>query len=122
MDSDSTHAPELLYHVKRTIVDFAIDQSGSTQITDILSTFTDLTAAKAAAHTALQQERYMENDFQHYDENDGTEKWKHGVAVMVLARAPAGQAFKVSLDTTLNNFPFNVDSSSKVIDHLEYGI
>jgi hypothetical protein len=41
---------------------------------------------------------------------------------MVLARAPAGQAFKVSLDTTLNNFPFNVDSSSKVIDHLEYGI
>lgn len=64
----------------------------------------------------------MKNDFEQYDENDGTEKWKHGDAVMVLARAPAGQVFKVSLDTTLNKFPFNVDFPSKVIVHLEYGI
>ena len=120
-DSNSQHTPELLYHVKRTIIDFAADPSGSTQTTDILSTFTDLTTAKAAAHTALLQEGYVKDDFTQYEENDGTERWKYEDAMMVLARAPAGQEFKVSLDTTLNKFPFKVDSSSKVTDHLQYG-
>lgn len=120
-DSKSDYVPELIYHVKRSIIDFAVDPSGSTQTTDILSTFTDLTAAKAAAHTALLQEGYLKKDFAKYEENNGTEKWKHEDATMVIARAPAGQEFKVSLDTTLNKFPFRVDHSSKVIDHLEYG-
>lgn len=44
---------ELLYHVKRTIISFDEDASGATRTVDILGTFTDLTAAKAAANAGL---------------------------------------------------------------------
>lgn len=44
---------EFLYHVKRTITNYADDKSGATRIVDILGTFTDLAAAKAAANAGL---------------------------------------------------------------------
>lgn len=61
-------ASEFLYHVKRTIIDFAEDKSGATQITDILGTFTELTAAKSAARSGLASEGYVKDDFETYEE------------------------------------------------------
>lgn len=43
----------LLYHVIRTIIRFDEDSSGATRDVDILGTFTDLAAAKAAANVGL---------------------------------------------------------------------
>lgn len=114
-------APELLYHVKRTIIDLAQDKSGATQITDVLSTFTDLAAAKAAARSALLSSGYLRDDFEQYHENDGNKEWKHGDGVMVFAKAPAGQEFKVGVDTTHNDFHFKGNSSHEVEDHPHYG-
>lgn len=121
-DLDNKKAPEVLYHIKRTIIDYAVDRSGSIQTTDVLSTLTDLDAAKAAARAAILQEGYAKDDFAEYEENDGTDKWKYDEeAMIVVAKAPTGQEFKVSLDTTLNKFPFKMDSHFKVTDHLQYG-
>jgi len=113
-------ALELLYHVKRTIIDFAQDQSGATQTTDIFGTFTDLAAAKAAARSALPSEGYLKDDFVKYEENDGTKEWKHGDGVIVFAKAPAGQEFEVRLDTTPNTLHFKSNASSEVEGHLHY--
>ena len=44
---------DLLYHVKRTIIRYDEDPSGATRDVDILGTFTDLAAAKAAANAGL---------------------------------------------------------------------
>jgi len=119
-DVTKQDAPELLYHVKRTVVDFAHDKSGATQITDILNTFTDLAAAKAAARSALASEGYVKDDFETYEENDGTTEWKHGDGVVVIAKAPAGQEFEVCLDTKPNFFKFKGNASGEVESHLQY--
>ena len=124
MTTDMTQqkdASELLYHVKRTIVDFAHDKSGATQTTDILNTFTDLAAAKAAARSALASEGYVKDDFEKYEERDGTTEWKHGDGEIVFAKAPAGQEFEVCLDTTPNIFKFKGNASGEVESHLQYG-
>lgn len=113
---------ELLYHVKRTIIDFAHDRSGATQTTDILGTFTDLATAKAAARSVLATEGYLKDDFEMYEENDGTKEWKHGDGAIVFAKAPAGQEFIVRLDTTPNPLNFKSNASSEVEGHLHYGM
>jgi hypothetical protein len=111
---------ELLYHVKRTFIDFAHDPSGVSQTTDILNTFTNLDAAKAAASMALFRQGYSKDDFLKYEENDGTDKWKYGDRVMVVAQAPAGEEFDICLDTTPNIFFFTANAFSEVKDHLFY--
>lgn len=124
MGTDATNqggSAELLYHVKRTIIDFAHDKSGATQTTDILGTFTDLAAAKAAARSALATEGYLKDDFEKYEENDGTKDWKHGDGAIAFAKAPAGQEFVVRLDTTPNTPKFKNNASSEVEGHLHYG-
>jgi hypothetical protein len=119
--ANQNDSPELLYHVKRTIIDFAQDKSGATQTTDIFGTFTDLAAAKAAARSALPSEGYLKGDFVEYEENDGTKDWKRGDGVIVFAKAEAGQEFVVCLDTTPNTLHFKGNASSEVEGHLHYG-
>lgn len=113
--------PEFLYHVKRTIIDYAQDKSGATRITDILGTFTDLAAAKLAARSALASESYLRDDFEEYEENNGTEDWKHGDGVIVFAKVPAGQVFEVSLVTNPNLLRFHGNASGEVEGPLHYG-
>jgi hypothetical protein len=112
---------DYLYHVKRTIIDFAADKSGATQITDILSTFTDLPAAKQAARSALASEGYVKDDFETYEENDGRGNWTHGDGVLVFAKAPAGQIFEVVVDTKLNTLQFKGNADGEVEGRLHYG-
>jgi len=113
-------APELLYHVKRTIIDYALDESGASQTTDILNTFTDLVAAKSASYSALFSEGYIKDDFVIYEENDGVKAWSHGEGVIVFAKAPSGHEFQVRLDTTPNNLKFKGNGSGEVEGHLYY--
>ncbi|KAF4634891.1 hypothetical protein G7Y89_g3205 [Cudoniella acicularis] len=112
--------PEFLYHVKRTITDYHADKSGATRTTDILNTFTDLKAAKAAAHSALASEGYLKDDFEIYEDNAGEEEWKHGDGVVVFAKAPAGQEFEVRLDTKPNTPKLKGNASGEVEGVLHY--
>jgi hypothetical protein len=111
---------ELLYHVKRTIIDYLDDKSGATRTTDILGTFTDLATAKAAARSALSSEGYTKDDFEVYEENDGTKEWTYGDGVRVYAKAPAGQEFEVRLDTKPNTLHFKGNADNKVEGSLHY--
>jgi len=120
MASDSTTTSDLLYHIKRTITDYAEDKSGATRIVDVLGTYTDLKAAKAAARNALAGEGYLKDDFEIYEENEGSETWKHGDGVIVWAKAPAGQDFEVEIDTKPNVNELKGNASGLVEGHLHY--
>jgi len=113
---------EFLYHIKRTVIDYLNDKSGATQITDILGTFTDLAAAKAAANAALASEGYIKDDFEVYEQKSeiGAEKWTHGDGVFVFAKAPAGQEFEVRIDTKPNSGGFKGNADGEVEGHLHY--
>jgi hypothetical protein len=114
---------DLLYHIKRTIIDYHEDKSGATRITDILSTFTDLAAAKAAANSALASEGYLRDDFELYEQKNevGVNNWKHGDGVEVFAKAPAGQEFEVRLDTKPNVLNLKGNADGEVEGSLHYG-
>jgi len=113
---------EFLYHVKRTITDYADDASGATRSTDILGTFTDLAVAKVAAHGALASEGYLKDDFELYEDNADfePEAWKHGDGVIVFAKAPRGQEFDVRLDTKPNVLKLKGNAAGEVEGHLHY--
>jgi hypothetical protein len=115
--------PEMLFHVKRTITDFHEDKSGATRTTDVLGTFTDLTAAKNAARSALASEGYMKDDFEKFEVKNETdpEEWNHGDGVLIFAKAPAGQEFEVRLDTKPNVGGLRGNASGEVDGYLHYG-
>ncbi len=115
--------PEFLYHVKRTIIDYADDKSGATRTVDVLGTFTDLAAAKAAAQSALSSEGYIKDDFEVLESKYETapEEWKHVDGVVIFAKAPRGQEFEVRLDTKSNILKFKGNASGEVEGHLHYG-
>lgn len=121
MSNETGETSDLLYHVMRTIVDFHKDESGATQIADILGTFTDLAAAKAAARSGLASEGYIKDDFEIYEENDGKSSWTHGDGVLSYAKAPAGQVFEVRVDTSPNSLKFKGNADGEVEGHLHYG-
>jgi hypothetical protein len=120
----TTEAPEYLFHVKRTITDFAEDKSGATRTTDILGTFTSLAAAKNAAHGALAAEGYIKDDFEVLEQKDETdpEEWKHGDGCLVFAKAPRGQEFDVRIDTKPNALKMRGNASGEVDGFLHYGM
>ncbi|KAH6673282.1 hypothetical protein B0J14DRAFT_668145 [Halenospora varia] len=120
MAATEENVPEFLYHVKRTITDFHEDKSGATRTTDILNTFTNLQAAKSAAHAALVSEGFVKDDFEVYEENNGQEGWSHGDGAVVFAKAPAGQEFEVRLDTKPNTMKLKGNASGEVDGVLHY--
>jgi hypothetical protein len=116
------YVEELVYHVKRTITNFAEDSSGAPRVTDILGTFTNLISAKNAAHSALAMEGYTKNDFEVYEVKDETdpEEWKHGDGCLVFAKVPRGQEFDVRIDTKPNVLKLKGNTSGEVKDSLYY--
>lgn len=123
MSAKLNQVNEELYHVKRTITDYAEDKSGATRTTDILGTFTDLTAAKAAANSALASEGYLRDDFAKFELKTEIKpgEWKHEDGVVAYALAPAGQEFEVRLDTKDNDEKLKGNESGEVEGHLHYG-
>lgn len=132
--SSNHEIPELLFHTVLTVIDFHTDTSGSTRTTYVLGTHINLKASKAFALKALPSLGYEPDDFETYETHSTSgsssdtvpDTWKHGDGVMVYAKAPAGQEFLVSLDTTPNNeklYAGGADDTPKLpsgCDHLHY--
>ncbi|KAK0724455.1 hypothetical protein B0H67DRAFT_483110 [Lasiosphaeris hirsuta] len=127
MADESNTVPDLLFHTVLTVIDFHADTSGSTRSVYILGTSTSLQSAKTFSLTALEGLNYTPDDFEEYQTRAtiSAEEWTHGDGVMVYARAPAGQEFIVSIDTTPNNEQLAAGADSKPVlpkgsDHLHY--
>jgi hypothetical protein len=119
--------PELLFHTLLTVIDFHADTSGSTRNVYVLGTNTTIETAKAFAATALAGLGYAEDDFADFQARaklPADAEWPHGDGVMVYAKAPAGQEFLVSIDTTPNNENLPAEGDKLVLpkgfDHLHY--
>lgn len=111
---------EMLYHVKLTMVDFKHDPTGALQKVDICGTYTDLEQAKTAAKNALIQSGYEESWFPVYDTRDTSKEWTHGDGVFVYAKAPEGETFTVSLETTPDTLGLKGNADGKVEEKLFY--
>ena len=120
----SNNTTELLYHVKATMIDYPSDSSGATRSIDILGTYIDLAAAKAAACSALLNQGYKKDDFVEYEIKSSTsnEEWKHGDGVIAFSQTPAGHIFKIGIDTKANTLGLKGNAEGEVEAHLHYGI
>jgi hypothetical protein len=96
-------SPENLYHTVLTVIDYHVDPSGAQRSDYVLGTHATVEAAKDFATRALQELKYEPDDFEEYAMAATSKEWKHGDGVLVYARAPAGQVFLTSIDTTPNN-------------------
>lgn len=97
--------PDLLFHTLLTVIDFHTDTSGATRTVYVLGTHTALSTAKTFSTKALHTLGYEPDDFETYDVKtpETASKWTHGDGTIVYAKAPAGQEFVISIDTTPNN-------------------
>lgn len=127
MAAENANVPDLLFHTLLTVIDFHADTSGSTRTVYILGTHTSVTAAKAFAQACLTHLGYAPDDFTTYATAADTPpaEWTHGDGVAVYAKAPAGQEFIVSIDTTPNNENLPEGQNfqlelPKGFDHLHY--
>jgi len=110
----------LLYHVKCEIIDYHNDQSGLTRTTNIYGTYTSLPLAKAAARTCLKTASYLPSDFSIYAEKSHPETWEYEEDVLVYAKAPAGQEFRVRVDVSPNEAGLKANERGEVEGHLHY--
>lgn len=120
MASKEVTGSEVLYNVKRTIIDYMSDPSGATQITDVLGTFTLLPAAKQFAYQCLDKAGYKKDDFDVWEEKDTAKTWKHADGVLVYAKGASGVVIYVALDTTPNEAGFKGNAQGLVETHLQY--
>lgn len=122
--------PDQLFHTMLTVIDYHADKSGGTRSVWVLGTHTSLSAAKSFASRALHELGYEKDDFEEYADRTqlgaaAEDSWPHGDGIVVYAKAPAGQVFKVGLSTTPNNLglPANEKEEPKLpkdFDHLHY--
>jgi len=127
MNGNGLNTPDLLFHTVLTVIDYHADTSGSTRTFYILGTHTNLPAAKAFSQSCLTHLGYAPDDFTTYSTSATTSpsEWTHGDGVAVYAKAPAGQEFVVSIDTTPNNESLPEGPNSQLqmpkgFDHLHY--
>ncbi|WXC67279.1 hypothetical protein SNK03_013063 [Fusarium graminearum] len=113
--------PELLYHIILTVIDYHLDPSGATRSIYILATRATLEAAKESSYRVIHVLRYKPQDFLKYAVHSShTGTWAHGDGVLIYAKAPAGQVFLVSVQTTPNTEKLVINHQGGVI--LPYGI
>ncbi|RFU31269.1 hypothetical protein B7463_g5077, partial [Scytalidium lignicola] len=117
---EETGASDVLYNVKRTIIDYMTDPSGATQITDVLATYTSLPAAKAFAYQCLDKAGYKKDDFDVWEEKDTAKAWKQPDGVLVYAKGASGVVIYVAIDTTPNVNGFKGNDQGLVETHLQY--
>lgn len=102
-----------LFVVKRTILD-PKSPTGLTFDISLPATFTDLQAAKSEAKALLSKEGYDIKFFTPYEVKSDTSDWKYGDGVIVFAKAPSGEVFKVEIDTVQNSVGLQSDDSGKI--------
>ena len=104
---------ENLYVVKRTFTD-SKKPTGDSFNVSLPATFTDLKSAKQAAVSELIQESYEPEFFPRYVVNKGQSNWTYGDGVMIFAEGPAGEIFKVEIETVPNAAGFEADDTGRV--------
>ncbi|KAH8812084.1 hypothetical protein F5884DRAFT_302448 [Xylogone sp. PMI_703] len=117
---EETTTSDVLYNVKRTIIDYMTDPSGATQITDVLATFTLLPPAKEFAYKCLDKSGYKQDDFDVWEEKDKAQNWRYPDGVLVHAKGASGVEIYVAIDTTPNTNNFKGNASGLVETHLQY--
>lgn len=124
--SESNIVPEFLHHTCFTVDEHDIETTKDIPRLYVIATHATIKAAKEFAHHALRSMGYDKADFAVYQEQTpGAEGWAHGDGVIVYAKAPAGQEFFVSIDTTLNTENLcALEDGSMILphgaDHLQY--
>ena len=102
-----------LFVVKRTILD-PKNPTGLSFNIALPATFTDLQAAKVESKALLSKEGYDTEFFTPYEVKSDPSDWKYGDGVIVFAKAPSGEMFKVEIDTVQNSAGLQSDASGKV--------
>ncbi|KAF1952587.1 hypothetical protein CC80DRAFT_495356 [Byssothecium circinans] len=105
------------YIVKRTFFDPKNPAEPTFNVT-LPATFTDLRAAKAEAKSLPSKEGYDIDLFIQYDVKDDAPDWKYGDGVIVYAKGPSGEVFKVEIDTVPNSLGLEADASGKIQEPL----
>ncbi|OJI99796.1 hypothetical protein ASPVEDRAFT_526573 [Aspergillus versicolor CBS 583.65] len=99
-----TTTPEHLYHVLLTTSHIGKNPNNVVEKVRIPGTYTSLLAAKAAAHSCLYEAGYERDWFEHYETKHSLLEKQNGTPhLVVYATAPDGTAFRVRIDTTLND-------------------
>lgn len=108
---------ENLYHVIFTTSHISKDVNAEVEKVRVCGTYTTLPAAKAAAHRTLFEAGYEREWFVDYETNEQefiAHHVKRRTGLCVLAKAPDGTIFRVSVATTPNNLKLEGDDDHKV--------
>ncbi|KAJ0426776.1 hypothetical protein BJY00DRAFT_320412 [Aspergillus carlsbadensis] len=110
MDPNPPHIPETLYHVLLTTSH--IRNNVIIEKLRVPGSYTSLLAAKAAAHSCLDEAGYEKEFFETYEIHPGSQHaeeeeggTKHHVGVMIHATATDGTIFRVRIKTSSNETP-----------------
>jgi len=117
---EETGSSDVLYNVKRTIIDYMSDPSGATRITDVLATYVSLPAAKSYAYQSLDKTGYKKDDFAIWEEKDTAKTWNYPDGVLVHAKGESGVVAEVAIDTTPNLHNLKGNKQDLVEGHLQY--
>lgn len=115
-----TGLSDVLYHVKRTIIDFMSDPSGATRTTDILASYVSLPEAKSYAYECLDKAGYKRDDFAVWEEKDTAKTWSYEDGVLIHAKGESGVVIEVAIETTENSQGLKADEQGVVKGHLQY--
>ena len=105
-------APENLYHIILTTSHIHKDPNSQIEKVRIAATYTNLAAAKAAAHRCLFDAGYEREWFTEYEtkpEFFESHNLRQRTGLAVLAVAPDGTTFRVRVSTTPNRGKFTTD-------------
>ncbi|KAL2432243.1 hypothetical protein ABEF95_003206 [Exophiala dermatitidis] len=108
---------ENLYHVVFTTSHLPKDVNAQIEKVRVCGSYTTLPAAKAAAHRTLFEAGYEREWFDDYETNEQdfiAHKVKRRTGLCVLAKAPDGTTFRVSVATTPNTLGLKGGDGHKV--------
>jgi hypothetical protein len=110
-----------LFHVKRTLIDYSHDPSGTSIKTEVCATYTDLDAATADARRRLFDEGDSRNSFVKCEENILVQgHWKYPPEVLVHAETAEGDVVELVLETTPNMLGLKAKPNGRVEEDLFY--
>jgi hypothetical protein len=96
---------DYMYHILLSISDTKVDVNRQVEKLRVCGTYTNLKAAKAAAHKVLFEAGYEREWFVEYDTNQNdfeAHHLKHRTGLCVAAKGGDGSSFRVCLATTPN--------------------